>query len=355
MRNGFLVAIGYSLLALITAPAQDPPRLPLCGAARPATLTVPWSGDGSLWCLERVADEPTVGGVGYTALAAGPPGALYAVMPDQGALVRFDDTDGDLLPDTPTTLADGLARPTGLTLYAGALYVAGLDAVYRYSLETGVLDVLVKDFPGGWDGWPSGGVVVSDNWLYVGAGGDRACTAGRGSVWRYRLDGSGGEVYATGLRGPLGLAVLGDHLYVADAAADVVWRVAQGADYGACSGAAPPAPVATFAQGAAPVGLAAYAGDLFPVVAGRLLVALSGSSDGGTVRGYAVVGVDPLAPAPHEAVLPRNPPHLNISDQRLHAQGSGFYPHHVYGVAVGAPGWIYVSAGGGKIVALRNP
>lgn len=355
MRNGFLVAIGYSFLLLIGVGAQDNGRLPPCGTARPTTIAVPWSGDGSLWCLESVSDDPGVGAVGYTQISAGPDNTLYAVMPDQGQLVRFDDTDGDLLPDTPTTVADNLTRPTGLTHHDGVVYVAGLDTIYRYTLTTDTLDVLVTDFPGGWTGWPAGGMVVWDDWLYVGAGGDSACSTGRGAVWRYRLDGIDGEVYAAGIRAPMGLTVLAGQLYVTDAATDTLWALEPGANYGACGVAILSAePVASFAPGAAPLALAAYDAERFPVVAGRLLTVLRGSRGGVRVTGYAVVGVDPTGATAHEAVLPRNPPHLNIPDQRMHIQGSGFYPHYVYGVAVDAHGWIYVSAGNGQIVALRE-
>ncbi len=355
MRNGFLVAIGYSFLAMFSVVAQQGMTLPPCGPQRPAVIDHLWSGDGSLWCLEAVYDDSEAGAVGYTGIVAGPENTLYAVMPNQGVLARFDDTNDDFLPDTPTTIVDGLRRPTGLTRYDGAVYVVTLDTIYHYDVETESLEVFVADFPGGWTGWPSGGMVVWDDWLYVGAGGDVDCTEGRGAVWRYRLDGTDGEVYASGLRAPMGLAVLDDALYVTDAAADTLWQLEPGADYGACSGAEPPAdPVATFEAGAAPVGLASYDVDLFPVVAGRLLVALQGSAGDVLVRGYEVVGVDPLNDTPQEAVLPRNSPHLGISDQRMHIQGSGFYPHHVYGVTVNAHGWIYISAGGGKILALRN-
>ncbi len=355
MRNGFVVAIGYSFLLLTGVSAQVRPDLPPCGSARPTSVGVPWSGDGSLWCLEAVSHDAGAGAVGYTALVAGPGDTLYAVMPDLGRLVRFDDTDDDLLPDTPTTLANGLTRPTGVTRHDGNIYIAGLNTIYRYEIATETLDVLVADFPGGWAGWPAGGMAVMEDWLYVGAGGDSACTAGRGAVWRFRLDGTEGETYATGIAAPMGLTVFEGRLYVTDAAIDTLWLLEPGADYGACSGVTPPAlSVATFEVGATPIAIAAYDATLFPVLTGRLLVALQGSGGDVLVSGYEVIGVDPAGAPPHETVLPRNPPHLGLSDQRMHIQGSGFYPSHVYGVAVDARGWIYISAGNGKIVALRN-
>jgi len=312
----------------------------------------PWSGAGDVWCLERVLDEPGVGPVGYTAITAAGD-ALYAVLPMRGQLVQINDTDNDRLPDAAVTLADELDRPTGLTAYENMLYVVGMNTVYRYDRAAGTITTLIDDLPGGWDGYPSGGVVVHEGWLYVGVGGNPNCTEGRGAVWRYRLDGSNGEQVATGIEAPMGLAVYAGGVVVADAARDRLWGLRAGADYGACSGADAPAALHTFEPGAAPVALAAYPYDTFPIVTDRLLVALQGSVGQVIIAGYEVIGLDITGATSSEAVLPRNPVHLGISDQRMHIQGSGFYPQHVYGVTVDDNGWIYISAGNGQIVALR--
>jgi glucose/arabinose dehydrogenase len=355
MRNRFSGVRGVCLLMLLVlTPMGAANELPPCGDQRPTTIVLPWSGAGDLWCLEGVVDQPEVGPIGYTQIVTGPDDTLYAVLPQQGQLVRIEDTDSDALPDTPVMVAENLERPTGLTYHDDALYIAGMTTLYRYDIETDALAIIAEDFPGGWTGYPSGGLQVQNDWLYVGAGGDADCSPGRGAVWRFSLDGSDGEIFAEGIAAPSDITLHNDVLYVVDSARDRLWELVEETDYGACSDAQPDfAPAVTFEAGAAPVALAAYPYDTFPIVTNRLLVALSGTGGEVIVPGYEVLAVDVVGVAPDEAVLPRNPPHLGLSDQRMHIQGSGFWPDHVYGVAVDERGWIYVSSGNGKIVALR--
>lgn len=356
MPNRFFRAIAYSLFFLLIVWAVRPiyaQDLPACGAERPTSRTVPWSGSGDRWCLETVVEHPAVGPIGYTSLAA-VDAALYAVMPADGALVRIHDTDGDRLPDRAETLADGLVWPTGLTHHAGTLYITAREQLLAYDLADDTLTLLVDDIPAGWTGHPTGSPFVDDGWLYVGAGGDLACTQGRGAVYRYRLaDVEEREQVAGGVRAPSAITRHDGRLWVADAGTDTLWPLVEGADYGACSGNTPDLTPIRFDAGAAPIALAPYPAALFPSLSGRLLVAQRGTGGGVVVSGYRVEALDLAAPTDREPVLPLNPAISGITDQRMHIQGSGFYPHHVYGVAVDDNGWIYVSAGNGLIVALR--
>ncbi|MEO0562733.1 MAG: hypothetical protein AAF125_11510 [Chloroflexota bacterium] len=351
MRNAFAVAIGYCLVLLTMTPlaAQE---LPPCGIDRSTSLTVPWAGAGDLWCVERVVDLPERGPVGLTALA--PVGdVLYAVDPIVGELVLVDDTDDDGLPDTTQVIADALAYPTALTAHEDVLYIGGRSTLYRYDMADNALTVLTDGLPGGVTGYPTGGLYVDGDWLYVGVGGDFDCTEGRGAVWRLSLDGADRERFADGIAYPSAITRYDGQLLVADGATDAIYELTAGTDYGACSGEAPPESVATFEEDAAPISMAPNPYGLFPLIEGRLLVALRGSVGNVIVPGYEVVALDLSGDTPPETVLPRNSPQLDIADQRIHIQGSGFYPHHVYGVAVNDRGWVYVSYGNGRVLAMR--
>lgn len=350
------VAIGLSLLLGGAARAQT---LPPCGDQRPTAINTIWAGAGDLWCVERVIDDPTIGAIGFTQITAVPSGELYALLPTQRQVARISDSDGDALPDDVTIILTDIPRPTGITYANDTLYIAGNNFIYRYSLTADRLRLLADDLPYGLTGYPSGGLAVHDGWLYVGAGGDVACTPGRGAIYRYNLRDGSRELVASGLRSPADLAVIDDQLWVVDTATDRLLAVESGADYGACGATPPRSEVERgyhFPVGSAPLALAVYASDQFPLLTDRLLVGLRGNVGEVIIAGYQVVALAMDAdhpPTDPEPVIPRNAPHLGIPDQRMHIQGWGFYPRHVYGVAVDERGWVYVSAGSGQIVALR--
>lgn len=355
MTNRFFHAIGYSqilcILLIAGAFSVHAQQINACGTDRPTSINRIWSGVEQ-WCVERVVDDNSVGVIGYTQLTTDADGALYSIMPEAGTLIHFDDTDNDGLPDTPITLTDSLIRPTGITYHDGALYLTALNMVYRYTLADDTLTTLTDDFPADWTGYPTGNPFVHDGWLYIGAGGDVACTNGRGAVYRMTLDGNTLEPFADGLRAPSSITEHNGQLWVTDTATDKLWPLVEGTDYGACSGNTPDLSPIQFEAGAAPVALTSYTSDLFPYIEKQLLVALRGTGGAVIVTGYAVVAVD-TTNGNVSQVLPLNSPHLNITNQRMHIQGSGFYPHLVQGVTVNDAGWVYISSATGQIVALR--
>jgi len=160
-----------------------------------------------------------------------------------------------------------------------------------------------------------------DGWLYVGVGthADHAATPGalEGSILRFRPDGTGVEVYATGLRMPFGLAFDSRRqLYATengreglgyDSPPDEINQIQPGADYGwpRCWGgrredpdggggaelcAQTQAPVAELPAHAGAAGLVFYSAAAFPAeYHGDAFVALSGSWYGAEARGHSVV------------------------------------------------------------------
>jgi glucose/arabinose dehydrogenase len=148
-------------------------------------------------------------------LRFGTQGDLLVSAPADGAvhwLAR--DADGDGRADERRTLVDGLERPHGLDLHDGWLYVAETDAVGRIRfLEdggrvSGDYERIVPDLPVGGNHWTRTLRFGSDGWMYVSIGSScNVCEESdprRAAIVRYRPDGSGGEIFATGLRNAVG-------------------------------------------------------------------------------------------------------------------------------------------------------
>ena len=112
-------------------------------------------------------------------------------------------------------MLQGLNRPHGLDLYDGWLYVAETDAIGRIRFDegtgqtSGALERIVTGLPAGGNHWTRTVRVGPDGWMYVAIGSScNVCIEKdrrRAAILRYRPDGSGVEVFATGLRNSVGL------------------------------------------------------------------------------------------------------------------------------------------------------
>lgn len=360
--------------ALASAPQS---QLPPCGQ-RPTYLSQPWIKLG-LACLDEVINDPAAGELAFTALATAPDGTLYAARPMSGEVLAFSDDNGDGLPDTPHVIASGMTLPNGLDYHDGALYIAGGAHVYRLR-DGGALETLVSDLPTGGGFW-TGGIAVSDR-IYVSTGAPCDFCApdnpARGAVLSYALDGSDRQIVATGLRQPADLAFQGGDLYVVDSARsglfdtpdlDELDRVVPGANFGFpyCVGlnntpdmpgfdcATATAPIIALPTASNPIGITAYRGDAIPSLHGKLLIALRGSFNNLSLRGYWIAIADP-ATGEVDSLMPTRPQMIAANDytlEQMNFLGSGFFPERPLDVAVNAQGWVYVSIGGGRIIALR--
>jgi glucose/arabinose dehydrogenase len=144
-------------------------------------------------------------------LAESPSGELVLSQDWQGRVVKLADRDRDGGADEVVPILSGLDIPHGLAFAGDVLFVAETGRVLR--LEPW------------WDGasareiirLPAHGhhetrslVAGPDGRLYVSVGSScDACIESdpmRASVWRFNLDGSGGEQYAAGIRNAVGLA-----------------------------------------------------------------------------------------------------------------------------------------------------
>ncbi len=136
-----------------------------------------------------------------------PAGDLLASMPRAGRIVL-------LRPDAVQTLVSGLDRPHGIDWRDGWLFIAESDAVRRIRFDPatretkGTPETVVSGLPSGGNHWTRTLRFGPDGWMYVSVG--SSCNVcfekdpRRAAIVRYRPDGSGEEIFASGLRNAVG-------------------------------------------------------------------------------------------------------------------------------------------------------
>src|SRR5215212_4303316 len=230
----------------------------------------------------------------------------------QGTVFRFPYADGRL--GEPEVLASGLQQPASVTIFTADdgqyLYVGEETQVSRFPYDpagpVGAQEVIIPDLPAG--GHRTRTVAFGpDGMLYLAVGSScNICLEQepiRATVSRANPDGSDREIFATGLRNPVGLAFQpGTDLLWAtvnerddqgnEIPPDLVTIVKEGADYGwpgcippdatpqeagaDCSAVTPP--TVGIQAHSAPLGLAFLEGKGVPTeVSGDLIVAQHGS------------------------------------------------------------------------------
>ena len=370
------------LFMLITLAASGDEALQSC-SERATTIDTP-SVDVRRFCLERIITDDAAGEMAFTTIAIAPDGKLYATRPLTGEIIVVEDSDGDGLPDQSRLLLDGLTLPNALAFHAGALYIVGGRNLYRWL--DGDLNILIDDLPYVGGIWTGGLTVGPDEMLYIGIG--ASCDfcvpePDTGTILRVSPDGRERSVIARGLRQPAALAWHDDTLWLGDSVSsqfrggqldELNQLVDTDAYFGWPHCIGPDNEPTTIAgdfdcaeaQSAAlklpsrstPVALAAYTNDTFPDLTGKLLLLSAGSTNQSPLEGYTLsaipldaksnpTGIEQLIPVGEDGRANR------ISNRALQYQGEGFWPHHPYGLAISAEGWIYISSGGGNIYVLR--
>jgi glucose/arabinose dehydrogenase len=306
--------------------------------------------------------------VGVRFITFGPDGTLYAAVLGPGQIVAFSGVDAQGRPQRTWVVADGLFDPTSVVYHDGALYVGEQTRVTRLPLgpdgtATG-RQVLVDNLPSG--GHATRTVLFGpDGGLYVSIGSScNNCVETdphRASVWRYNADGSGGRLYARGLRNAVGMTVnpatdeiwvtnMGRDLMGDDTPPETIYALKDGANYGwprcqagtivdpdlghpgDCDGVE--RPLIEMQAHSAPLGLAFYTAQQFPARWRGLFVAFHGSWNRTVPTGYKVVHI-PLDAAGHVAG-----PAEDFATGWLQGNDASGRP---VGVAVGPGGALYVS------------
>jgi glucose/arabinose dehydrogenase len=137
--------------------------------------------------------------------------------PDRITLLR--DRDGDGVAETASVLIDGLTSPFGMALVGGEFYVADTDQLLAFPYEPGAARITapgrpVASLPAGDINhhWTKGLAAGWDGTIYVSVGsnsdhGENGLDAerGRAAIWRIDPADGSAEVFASGLRNPVGL------------------------------------------------------------------------------------------------------------------------------------------------------
>jgi len=260
-----------------------------------------------------------VQGVRYMVL--GPDNAIYASQPASGLVVKITDRNNDGVADTIVTVASGLGGPFGIAFRGDTMYVAEVRQVVRFDPGKTQPVRIISDIPAG--GHSTRTILFGpDGKLYLSVGSScNLCDERdslRASVSVYNRDGSGGRVFARGLRNTVGMAFnpttgelwgnnndrdnLGDdlppeHVNIIKDGRYYGWPQCYlpgkpNPEYGSadCSQVEPPA--ITVQAHSAPLGLAFYTGTQFPAdYRGDAFMTLHGSWNRSIPTGAKVVRV----------------------------------------------------------------
>jgi glucose/arabinose dehydrogenase len=261
-----------------------------------------------------------------------PGGDLLLSRPHSGDIILLrSDANGDGQPDAVITLLDGLKRPAGMDFDGDTLYIAESNRIGRVAFDSangrlaGDYEPLVEGFTDDGNHWSKTLRVGPDGLLYLSQGSTcNICVEEderRATMMRFRPDGSGAEIFATGLRNSVGFdwAPWNDGLYATDNGRDLMGDdfppcelnlVEQGRFYGwpYFNGAnvpdpdmgpdplagqrEPTPPVHDFRAHNAPLGITFIDGRNWPAGYERAaLVALHGSWNRSIADGYKVVSL----------------------------------------------------------------
>lgn len=142
-----------------------------------------------------------------------PGGVLLVTSTSDGLLLALPDINKDGRADRVVTVLSDLDAPHGIAFYQGKLYLAETGRIVRYDWNDAQLQAVN---PREIAKLPRGGmhftrtIVFHNGKLYVAAGSDcNVCEDehGRAMVQEFNPDGTGGRVFARGLRNAVGLDV----------------------------------------------------------------------------------------------------------------------------------------------------
>lgn len=257
-------------------------------------------------------------------IALSPDGTLFVAERSTGSIVALPDPQHTGRAASKQVVVSGLNDPTSLVFYNGALYVGEQSQISRFTLGSNFQvtsrQVIVPNLPTGGRHTTRTVLVGPDGNLYVSIGSScDDCVESdphRASVWTYHLDGSGGRLYARGLRNAVGMAInpwnnqlwvtvngrdlLGDNtppetIYALRDGANYGWPFCHAGDIidpdlghpGDCNGVVQP--LIKLQAHSAPLGLTFYNAGSFPQRYHGLFVAFHGSWNRSIPTGYKVV------------------------------------------------------------------
>ena len=181
-------------------------------------------------------------------------GDLLVSTPRNGQIILLErDANGDGQADGLRVLIEGLNRPHGIDFYQNWLYIAESHGFGRIRFDhqkgetIGDYQPLVTDIPDTGNHWTRTIRIGPDQKVYLSIGSScNVCEESdsrRGTISRYELDGSGFEIFASGLRNSVGFdwSPFDSQIYATDNGRDLLGddfppdelnRVEQGKFYG---------------------------------------------------------------------------------------------------------------------------
>ncbi len=164
-----------------------------------------------------------------------PGGDLLVSRPHEGDIVLLEkDLDGDGRPDGTRTLLANLQRPLGIDIHDNWLYIAESGRVSKIRFDSasgqtsGELQTVVPNLTDDGNHWSKTLRIGPDEQLYLSQGSTcNICEEEdqrRATMMRFELDGSDGEIIATGLRNSVGFdwAPWDQALYATDNGRDLL-------------------------------------------------------------------------------------------------------------------------------------
>lgn len=261
-------------------------------------------------------------------MAVGPDGVIYVSISREDRILALPDRDGDGVADDKIVFAEDLQKPHGITFRNGEMVVAETGRLITLKDTDGDLKadkkkIISTDIPAGGGHWTRSIVAGPDGTLYVSVGSTcNVCEEDdfrRATVLWFWPDGGAANIYASGLRNTVGLALhpetneiwgvdngrdwLGDNL-----PPEELNRITSGGNYGwpycyganvpdpdlgskrKCKGAVPPE--VEMQAHSAPLGLAfGFELDFPHPYKDILYVAFHGSWNRSIPTGYKLVGI----------------------------------------------------------------
>ncbi|MDE3175121.1 MAG: sorbosone dehydrogenase family protein [Pseudomonadota bacterium] len=161
-------------------------------------------------------DQPVKSVFDYAMTATMRRAAALGVSPNRITLLR--DADGDGVAETRAVYLDGLNQPFGMALVGETFYVGATDGLMAFPYQPGAMKLagparkLAAFKPGGH--WTRSLLATPDGAaIYVGVGSQTniadegfAVEEGRAAIHRYDIASGRCEIFAGGLRNPVGLA-----------------------------------------------------------------------------------------------------------------------------------------------------
>ncbi len=206
------------------------PAIPKADTATPLVIPATFAGEGK-WKTAHQLTGPagmhislfyTVDGARMLAVA--PNGDIFVSATRSKQVWILPDRNSDGVADGRELFTDSVEKPHGLAFHKGYLYVAAEKAVFRFPYSPGQLHAngpgqKIADLPFGVSQGLAGDnnhdtrsiTFGPDDKMYISVGSDcdlcEETDPGRATIMQFNDDGSGGHVYAKGLRNAVGIEV----------------------------------------------------------------------------------------------------------------------------------------------------